>query len=122
MKEMKELSNMTLTREIKRTFETITACLGIALFLIACASSQGVAPVADTASRIDSCKSTDQEVASAAQCLQDGAACYQISNGSWCTGTRGDTCPAGSIPLAAGESCPPNRRCFRAAESLECMI
>ncbi|MFK7892115.1 MAG: hypothetical protein AB8B63_14965 [Granulosicoccus sp.] len=82
----------------------------------------GASPTAASSSRIETCKSTDQQINSQAQCLLDDAACYQLSNGSWCTGERGNTCPAGSTALPAGASCPDGRRCIALGESLECMI
>lgn len=76
----------------------------------------------DRASRIASCKPGDTPVAAENQCLQDDAACYQIANGDWCTGTRGNTCPAGSKAIAAGTACPAGMRCFYVGESLTCGI
>ena len=79
----------------------------------------GVSPAAD---RILACKSTDTLVETQDQCLLDEAACYQIKSGQWCTGPRGNVCPAGSQALAAGSACPPGARCIRIGESLECRI
>ena len=98
--------------------------------LVACASDSGLSRVqtgllsGDNAgiSRISVCKSTDTEVGSSSQCLQDDAACYQLSNGRWCTGERGNICPAGSVALPGGQSCPARKRCLRIGESLECMV
>ncbi|NND89512.1 MAG: hypothetical protein HKN42_01510 [Granulosicoccus sp.] len=73
-------------------------------------------------SRISECKSTDTQIDSSSQCLQDDAACYELRNGKWCTGERGNICPAGSVALPAGQPCPPGNRCFRVGESLECTI
>ena len=39
--------------------------------------------------RVESCGSGDWSIPSSSQCLQDDAACYQLSDGSWCTGGRG---------------------------------
>jgi len=74
------------------------------------------------ASRIQECRAGDQSVSSSSACLDGDAACYQVSNGSWCTGERGNTCPAGSIALAAGDSCPIGARCFTASTNLTCVI
>lgn len=74
------------------------------------------------ANRILACKSTDRQIASQSQCLQDDAACYQIASGEWCTGERGNVCPAGSQTLPVGNVCPTGSRCFRISESLECFI
>ncbi len=76
----------------------------------------------DAASKISQCKSTDIVVDSSSQCLLDDAACYPLSNGQWCTGERGNICPAGSVALPSGQTCPPGKRCFRVGESLECTI
>ena len=72
--------------------------------------------------RIESCKTTDRLIDSSTQCLQDDAACYQLSNGQWCTGERGSVCPAGSVAVPAGQSCAIGRRCFQVSESLICTI
>ncbi len=89
----------------------------------ACASSVGGIPSpTDGASRITACKSGDTQIASRSQCLIDDAACYQLSNGGWCTGERGNSCPSGSNPLPAGGACPAGARCFALAESLSCYI
>jgi len=92
----------------------------------ACASPGNVGTAAagsvNSADRILACKSTDRLVESREQCLLDDAACYQISGGKWCTGPRGNVCPAGSVPLPAGAQCPPGSRCFTVGESLNCRI
>jgi len=95
-----------------------------AIMLAGCASSAGnpAASRGDAASRIQACKSTDRQVANEGQCLMDDAACYQISNGQWCTGPRGNVCPAGSVAMGVGEQCPSGSRCFSVGESLECRI
>lgn len=97
------------------------------LLLSACAASdagdsQGGAFNANTADRITACKSTDQLISSSQQCLQDDAACYQISSGQWCTGERGASCPAGSSAIPADATCPSGSRCFQISESLHCQI
>ena len=76
---------------------------------------------ANPADRILACKATDRQVGGPQQCLQGDAACYQISNGNWCTGDRSNACPAGSTALPAGTACPVGARCFRLSESLECL-
>ncbi len=72
--------------------------------------------------KILACKSGDTPVNSSAQCLQDDAACYQKSDGAWCTGPRGNTCPTGSVEVASAQQCPANTRCFNVGESLTCGI
>ncbi len=100
----------------------IAACVLIG----ACASSGGSLGKAPRPSgnggHPEVCKSGDTQVGSASQCLQDDAACYELNNGKWCTGERGNTCPAGSSALPAGIPCAPGKRCFRVGESLECTI
>lgn len=81
-------------------------------------SSRGANP----ADRIQACKSTDRLIASPAQCLQDDAACYEITGGQWCTGPRGNACPEGSTAVTPGSECPAGARCFQVSESLECKI
>jgi len=34
------------------------------------------------------CDAGDEAIASSSSCLQDDAACYQLADGSWCTGGR----------------------------------
>lgn len=98
------------------------------LLLSACASPGGstsdtlTGRPAGNGSRASICKSSDTMVDSSSQCLQDDAACYELSNGKWCTGERGNTCPAGSSPLPAGSACPPGKRCFHVGESLQCTV
>lgn len=94
------------------------------IVLAGCASGAGnpASSRDNSVSRILACKSTDRQVASEGQCLLDDAACYQISNGQWCTGPRGNVCPAGSFALGAGEACPAGSRCFTVGESLQCRI
>lgn len=90
-----------------------------------CASSGGTSIAganASSGSRVTLCKRGDTQVGSRNQCLQDAAACYELSNGKWCTGERGNTCPAGSTALATGALCPIGKRCIRVGETLECTI
>jgi len=109
---------------------------GTAFFLVAaialimlngCASSNdGLgnigSAIGSNSSRVSVCKTGDTQIASASQCLQDDAACYELSTGKWCTGERGNTCPAGSVALSTGAQCPPGKRCFSVGESLRCTI
>lgn len=73
------------------------------------------------APRPDVCKSGDQAIADERSCLLDDAACYELASGQWCTGPRGNVCPAGSEALPAGTACPSGAACFRMGESLECV-
>jgi len=100
-------------------------CLAASLVISACATSGAGPRSADNlgGTRAAACKSNDQPVASASACLStQDSACYQLSNGSWCTGERGNTCPAGSNPIPAGTSCPRGTRCFEVSDSLTCTI
>ena len=74
------------------------------------------------ASRVQVCRTGDESINSSSACLDGDAACYQIADGSWCTGERGDSCPAGSAALAAGQACPVGARCFAASTNLTCAI
>ncbi len=114
------LIHLSIKRRQQPLF-TVVLILMVPL-LGSCASSGTSAPAANASERILACKSTDIQVASEGQCLQDDAACYQISSGQWCTGERGNVCPAGSQALTAGVTCPTGARCFRFSESLECVI
>ena len=102
------------------------AALACALALAGCAAPSDPGPARATergaAARIAECRAGDREVASAAQCLSDDAACYEMATGAYCTGPRGATCPVGSSALATGQACPAGARCIRASESLECLI
>ncbi len=92
------------------------------LTLAGCAASDTGAPSARLGSKIQVCKGGDVTVDSSRQCLQDDAACYQLANGKWCTGERGNVCPAGSIKIPQGSACPPGARCIKYGESLNCAI
>ena len=101
------------------------ATLCSTLLMVGCASDGGSGPSASRSggvSKIQACRSGDQAVASPSQCLKDEAACYQIANGGWCTGARGNTCPTGSQAVPAGGTCPTSTRCFAISESLNCAI
>lgn len=91
----------------------------LAILLGGCASGGGPAPVDG---RVQQCKAGDVRVASEADCLQDDAACYALASGEFCTGERGNSCPAGSTALPAGATCPPGARCFAVGESLSCTV
>ena len=98
-----------------------------ALLLSACAGgnsgfSEDGAQSRAAVGKVNECKPGDKRVASQAQCLQDDAACYPLTDGSWCTGPRGLTCPAGSRALKKGEPCPPGSKCFSPGPNLECVI
>lgn len=110
----------------KRAAPIVTALTVAAWLLSSCAASSDQ-PLsgkvnAGNGSRVSVCKSTDTLIDSSDQCLMDDAACYQLSNGKWCTGERGNVCPAGSMALPDGSACPPGARCFRVGESLQCAI
>ena len=98
-------------------------CLTLALLLGACAGGSGSSGD-DFVPRgkILACKSGDTQIDSASQCLQDDAACYQKADGAWCTGPRGNVCPAGSSKIPAGTECPAGARCFLVGEGLNCGI
>lgn len=106
--------------------KNLLTVITVSVVLSACASSGGTSNIGNSASsngnRASVCKAGDQQVSSSSQCLQDDAACYQLSNNQWCTGERGNTCPAGSTELPAGMSCPRGKRCFSVGESLRCTI
>lgn len=91
------------------------------ILLGACAGDGSVRPDRP-ASPLASCKVGDVRVASEAACLRDDAACYALADGAWCTGERGNRCPAGSEPLPSGVPCPPGVRCFTIGESLICRV
>ena len=105
------------------TFALLATCL---MVLAGCAStgSDGGYGVGQRAGggKVLACRSGDELVRSQQQCLQDDAACYELSNGQWCTGDRSNSCPAGSSPLAAGAACPNGARCIQFSESLNCAI
>lgn len=114
------------TSKPRRTAPVIGALTVAAWLLSSCASNADL-PAAGkgtsgNGSRVSVCKSTDTLIDSSEQCLMDDAACYQLSNGKWCTGERGNVCPAGSVALPEGSACPSGARCFRVGESLQCAI
>ena len=125
---MRRLSQLKLQLRYTSVFKTIktlaTVIVGV-LLISSCASSGNPATsgsVIPGSSRISECKINDTLISNSSQCLQDDAACYQLSNGQWCTGERGNSCPAGSVVVPEGIACPPGKRCFRVGESLECTI
>jgi len=120
------LSRIRFNQPLKPFF-SILAGITLMIAMSGCASpggSQGIEPInqGSGSSRVSQCKSTDQRISSSSQCLQDDAACYQLSNGDWCTGERGNICPAGSIAVPDGAACPIGKRCFNVGESLRCTI
>ena len=92
--------------------------------LLGCATGGGAprsgSPGGD-AVRAEACKAGDEAIADRGACLLDDAACYQLVTGGWCTGPRGNTCPAGSSTVPAGQACPIGEVCFRMGESLTCV-
>jgi len=119
---MRQLSTLSFTSP--RRGHALAAMLLISV-LASCAStgstdSSGV--VQTSAAKVLACKSGDTMVDSSRQCLQDDAACYQISSGKWCTGERGNVCPAGSVEIPSGSACPRGTRCIPFGESLTCGI
>lgn len=114
---------------MKLSVYRLLLAMSATILLSACASSgssinDGLAGArqAGNGGHASICKSGDTQVDSSGQCLQDDAACYELNNGKWCTGERGNTCPAGSSALPAGIPCAPGKRCFHVGESLECTI
>lgn len=98
----------------------------IAATIAGCAGNEGSSGSGVTrsaaGSKIQFCKRGDEQIQSSRQCLQDGAACYELNNGNWCTGERGNVCPAGSDEVPAGRSCPLGARCIQFGEGLNCAI
>jgi len=102
---------------------TAAAMILMTITLASCATSDaGFSPTERVGSKVQVCRSGDQLVNASSQCLQDGAACYQLDNGKWCTGARGNICPAGSVELPTGAACPRGARCIKYAENLSCAI
>jgi len=101
---------------------TSLLALFVAATVTACAGSGGAPAPSGGGTRAAFCKSGDQQVKSASQCLQDDAACYQLTSGAWCTGERGLSCPTGSSEIAKGAPCPRGARCFEAGEGLSCAV
>lgn len=102
-------------------------CLSSVWVLSGCNATTGggVSEASENAVRAieaTACLSGDHAVANSSLCLMDDAACYPIADGSWCTGPRTSTCPAGSEPLPAELPCPEGARCFAQSESLQCVI
>ena len=97
----------------------------IMLSVAGCATSDGgygSTSASGVSSKVAACKSGDTLVNSSTQCLQDSAACYELANGKWCTGERGNTCPAGSAQIPDDEQCPNGTRCIAFGEGLQCAI
>jgi len=100
-------------------------CIGSAMILMlasCAATAETGSSSARLGSKIEVCKRGDEQVDSSRQCLQDGAACYELTNGKFCTGERGNTCPAGSTAIPPGTACPRGARCINYGESLSCAI
>ncbi len=120
--DMKAYDAASLFARLRSVLVALTICL----LITSCTSGSGLSQASNGSradnGRITACRATDQLVDSSNQCLQDDAACYQLSNGNWCTGERGNVCPAGASALSAGASCPPGKRCFSVGESLQCTI
>lgn len=71
-----------------------------------CVDSTGT-PIADCDQQTcDACYAVDESVASQRDCLLDDAACYQLSDGSWCTGGR--SLGSGSTMPDGGSTQPPS--------------
>jgi len=128
MQALKGFNFPTLKRGPILSAVTVIAAL---LLISACASSGNSVPsgtsvagagIGTDSSRAAQCKATDTLIQSRQQCLQDDAACYQLSNGQWCTGERGSICPSGSTNVEPGRPCPAGSRCFTVSESLQCAI
>jgi len=127
MNNMLTLINAAVNNVVR--FSICGLTVGLLLIQLGCASSgdagdasQARSNRANPIGKIQICKAGDEMVASSNQCIQDDAACYQISNGQWCTGPRGNVCPAGSTELALGTACPSGSRCIRFSESLTCLV
>ena len=100
--------------------------VALAVGLVGCNATSGGSASLVSESRpaveATACLSGDSSVADSSQCLQDDAACYEVADGSWCTGSRATNCPLGSDPLPAELPCPEGARCFAQSESLQCVI
>lgn len=101
---------------------TASVMIFMALTLTSCATADAGSSSARLGSKVQVCKRGDELVDSPRQCLQDGAACYELTNGKYCTGERGNTCPAGSLEVPAGTACPRGARCIKYGENLSCAI
>ena len=130
MRQLTLLSFLNINAMLLTRLKTLLTVTVVTVVLSACASSGSTGSItagasngaSNGASRISACKAGDTQIQSRNQCLQDDAACYQLSNNQWCTGERGNSCPAGSTALPAGVACPAGKRCFDVAESLRCTI
>ena len=112
------------TAVLSKRMAKVSLSLASLVFVASCAS--GGSAIDDRggfgSSPIQACKASDQAINTSASCLSGDAACYQLSDGSWCTGERGGLCPTGSTPLAQGQTCPAGSRCFSVSNELSCVI
>jgi hypothetical protein len=125
MRNMGQLNSQQQHTTAFKSFRTLVIVIVSALLISSCASSGNLSAsgsAISSGSRITECKTNDTLIQNSSQCMQDDAACYQLSNGQWCTGERGNFCPAGSVAVPEGMACPRGKRCFRVGESLECTI
>jgi len=113
---------MKMTTKMPTTTKSLLTTMAILFALIGCESAGDAGRQVGGGTRAEFCKSGDTPVESPGQCLQDDAACYQLTNGTWCTGERGQACPTGSTPLPAGTECPQGGRCFTIGENLTCSV
>ena len=120
------LLNLCLVNQCWLNHGIRAAIAGILLAAVASCASSGDSSVGGRggfgASPIQVCKSGDQPIRTSASCLVDDAACYQLSDGSWCTGARDDACPTGSSKLPQGQACPAGGRCFSISDEFTCAI
>jgi hypothetical protein len=76
------------------------------------APATATAPAART-----QCEPGDQAIASSSGCMVDDATCYQLADGSWCTGDRAPTCPDGFAMLPEGQRCDLGPDCVQPGEA-----
>ena len=126
MRQTKQLNPLKRYASNFNEMRTLVTVIATALIISACASSgtpsSSGSVRSGNGSKISQCKTSDTLIQNSSQCLQDDAACYELSNGQWCTGERGNSCPAGSVAVPQGMACPSGKRCFSVGESLQCTI
>lgn len=69
------------------------------------------------------CASGEMKVATQGECLQDDAVCYQIDDGSWCTGPASaqTTCESGDMPVATqGDCLQDDAACYQLSDGSWC--